>query len=426
MKELMLEKLKKMESLDQRKLLKEILTGLFTNLLDYQAQVNQHLEERVFSEIDDVERKYDLYFAVCPKSNLDPLDNFWHPVFPEEINLPSYDLKKIFDKLQKNEAVPLFTLFLECDYLLIKKLAISKKTFHGELITDQKRHPIRVKLEQNQNYRLQIEHLYQVFQKNTIPWKTVNQPFANKFFDVIICEWETPPEETETVNEITINLEEYERYKKIDLALLWNIEPVKIGGTGFPMPALDRINYEHVLSLKKNGPEHGYLIDEEQTCIRYSMRTEDTITIISSQEKNDAWNLLKITRPLAEPTVHSSYPIASNRRLDSFITKFAQKQAALIRTKAEIYRIVNSFAISPYFELQNIQLSDHRGNRDLTYDFNYFLSDDIRVANAKKIMILTFKPVNLEGNFLIYDWLSFLVSEVQMYFPDYECVGEIK
>jgi hypothetical protein len=425
MKELMLEKLKQMENLDQRKLLKEILTGLFSNLIDYQSQVNQRLEERVFSEIDDKERKYDLYFTVCPKNNIDPLDNFWHPVFPEEIAAQTYDLKEIITKLQKNEAVSLFTFFLKCDYLQIKKLAVGKRTFQGEIITDQKRHPIRVRLEQSPKYRLQIEHLYQVFQKNAIPWKTLNQPYANKFFDVIISECESVLEETETVNEIAIDLEEYNQYKQIDLALLWNIEPLTMASTGFPMPALDHINYEHVLSLKKSGSEHGYLIDEDQTDIRYSMRTADTVAIGSSHEKIDAWHLLKIIRPGAEPTVNSAYAIASNRRIDSFIAKFTQKQAALIRTKGEIYRIVNSFAIATCFQLQDIQLADHQGNRGCTYDCNYFLADDIRVANAKKIMILTFTPVNLAENFLKYDWLSFLVSEVQMYFPDYECVGEL-
>jgi hypothetical protein len=427
MKELMLEKLKKIDNLDQRKLLKDILTGLLTNLIDYQEQVNQQLENRVFSEIDDLERKYDLYFTLCPKGELDPLDNFWHPVFPEANGESGCDLKEIIVKLQKKEVVPLFTIFFQCDYLTIKKIASSKKKFHGELVTMEKRYPIRVTLEPSQKYLLQSEHLYQVFQKNGIPWKTLNQPYANKFFDVYISDWESIPEETETITEIVVNLEEYDQYKRIDLALLWNIEPIIMSSTGFPMPALDRINYEHVLSLKKNGPEHGYLINEEQTYIRYSMRTEDTMTIVSPYQKMEAWNLMKITRPLTEPSgTNLPYPVASNHRRDSFSAKFAQKQAAIIRTKAEIYRIVNSFSVSQYFQLQDIRFSDHKTTRSCTYDYNNFLTDDIRVANDKKIMNLIFTPVNSEGNFLVYDWLSFLVSEVQMYFPDYECVGELE
>jgi hypothetical protein len=159
------------------------------------------------------------------------------------------------------------------------------------------------------------------------------------------------------------------------------------------------------------------------------MRTEDALTIVSPHQKMEAWNLLKITRPVTGPPLTKSpYPVASNHRRESFNAKFAPKRAAVIRTKAEIYRIVNSFTASQYVQLQDIRFSDHKTTRECTYECNHFLSDDIRVANDQKMMILKFtpiNPVNLEGNFLVYDWLSFLVSEVQMYFPDYKCVGEL-
>jgi hypothetical protein len=421
----MLEKLKKMEDLDQRKVLKDILTGLFANLLDYQALANQKLEDRVFSENNGQGQKYDLYFTICPKSDLDPLDNFWRPVFPEELTERNYDLKEIITKLQKREPVSLSTVFLQCDYPIVKKLVACKKTFPGEITTDQKSYPIRVRLHPSENYRLLGGHLYQIFQKNAIPWKTLNLPYANKFFEVVISDCEVLPGPTETIIEIAINLEEYESYKQVNLALLWNIEPLKMRGAGFPIPALDRLNYEHVLSLKKNGPQHGYLIDEEQTLIRYRMQTKDTLTIVSPYEKIEAWNLLKIIAAASAPTGNPVYGMATNRRSESFVAQFAPKQTAVIRTKAEIYRIVNSLAVSSYLRLQNIQVAEQKGERDYTYDCNFFLTDEIRVANDKKFMILSFTPVNPDANFLIYDWLSFLVSEVQMYFPDYECVGEL-
>ena len=76
MKELMLEKLKSLEDLEQRKLLKDILTGVFANLVDYQEKFNEELEFRVFCEIDDIESNYDIYFALCPKYHVDPADDF--------------------------------------------------------------------------------------------------------------------------------------------------------------------------------------------------------------------------------------------------------------------------------------------------------------------------------------------------------------
>jgi hypothetical protein len=425
MKQLMLEKLKKMEDLDQRKLLKEILNGFFNNLLDYQEQVNQRLEDRVFSEIDDWERCYDLYFTVCPKANLDPLDNFWRPVFPEDAAEKKYDLKEIGENCRKSEQTALFSIFMELDYLAIKQLAANKKTFQGAIITDLNRYPIRISLKPDQKYRLQMEHLYQVFQKNALAWKTLNHPYANKFFEVTISECESFPDEAEMITEIVFDLEEYEPYKRIDHVLLWNVAPLQIATTGFPMPALDRINYEHILPLKKAGPEHGYLINEERTYIRYTMRSSDAITIVCPYEKNEPWNLLKIIRPVVAPGSPSSYPIVSNSRAPGFIAKFVQKQTALIRSRGEIHRIVNSLAASRHFELKSIALTDHQGHHGVTYDLNYFIADDIRVANEKKFMILSFTIGDGAANFLVYDLLSFIVSEVQMYFPDYACVGEL-
>jgi hypothetical protein len=55
---------------------------------------------------------------------------------------------------------------------------------------------------------------------------------------------------------------------------------------------------------------------------------------------------------------------------------------------------------------------------------NFFLIDDIRVGNDKKIMKLKFKALN-NDSYIREDLLSFIVSEIQMYFSEYECQGEL-
>ncbi|HYH02614.1 MAG TPA: normocyte-binding protein, partial [Bacillota bacterium] len=368
MKELILDKLKKMEELDQRKLLKDIMAGFFVNLIDYQNQANQNLENRVFSEVNDEAAQYDLFVTICPRPVYDPLDNFLHPVFSEDMAEQQYDMGEIIAGLQKNEAYKVFTIFFKCDYMILKKLLANRKTFQGELITDKNRYPIRLKLEQNRRYLEQIEHLYNVFQKNAIPWKTLNLPYANRFFNVIISECDTLPGSEETITEISFNLEEFEPYKTIDQVLLWNIERIKTSSSGFPMPAVDRINYEHAIPLRKYGTENGFLIDEEPLYLKYMIRSAEELIIVSPYEKVDEWHLIKICAPTAEIT--GAYPEEplSNRRLNSFISNFAQKQTALVRTKSEIYRIINSFGVSKYFGLKNIVLCDHKGDTDITYD----------------------------------------------------------
>ena len=56
MKDIIIDKLSKMEDLEQRKILKDIISGVFLNLIDYQESFNKNLEERIFSEIEDKEK----------------------------------------------------------------------------------------------------------------------------------------------------------------------------------------------------------------------------------------------------------------------------------------------------------------------------------------------------------------------------------
>jgi hypothetical protein len=423
MKELILEKLRHMEDLEQRRLLKEIMTGFFANLIDYQDTFNRNLEERVFREVGAAADRFDIAVSICPRKLVDPLDNLLFPVFPEDLADRTFDLREIFEKVRRREEVQLATVFMKCDYPAVQKLTERKRPFHGSLVTSGGNYPIRVRLQPEERYWREVEKLYELFLKNGIPWKTVNHPFANKFFKVILSEFEANPAPDEKLFEIEFDLEEYETCKTPDVVLLWNLERLKIIGNGFPMPALDRVNYEHPISIRKTGAEHGYLLDEAPGSIKYLFRTEDEIIAVSPREKFDQWNLVKIAQP-AEGKVINGNETYSNRRQRSFLQGLAAKHAVSVRTRGEIARIANSFETSACFELRDVEIVVHPCVNRVTYDLNSFIVDDIRVANDRKVMKLKFSLKN-QAQYITYDLLSFIVSEIQMYFPEYCCVGEL-
>ncbi len=424
MKDLIVERLSKMEDLEQRKLLKDIVSGFFSNLIDYQQTANKNLEARVFNEIKDMEKNYDVYVTVCNKNDIDPVDEFLYPVFPEDVIDKRINMKEIVEALQKNKEIQLFTLFMKCDYKLIKELIKSNRKYTGVIVTNRRAYSVKVKLVQNTKYIKQIQSLYDIFQKNSIPWKTLNSPYSNKFFDVVMAECEGWMDENEEINEINIDLEEYEKHKAIDIVPLWNVKRLLLKGEGFPMPAIDKINFEHVISLEKVGIGNGYLADAEESLIKYIMRTDKSLIIVSPEEKATAWSILKIAQPVSDIYKKSGFELVSNSRKKNFINKFAHMQASIIRTKGEIKRIVNSLEASKYFEMEDIEIRNSASARATTYDVNSFIVDDIRVGNDKKVMNLKFRT-HLNDSFIVYDMLSFLVSEVQMYFPEYECEGEL-
>ena len=59
-----------------------------------------------------------------------------------------------------------------------------------------------------------------------------------------------------------------------------------------------------------------------------------------------------------------------------------------------------------------------------TTDYNHFIDENIRIDKFKKVMLIKFQTKDRE-NYLVLDKMSFLVSEIQVLFPEYHCVGEI-
>ena len=151
MKDIIIDKLSKMEDLEQRKMLKDIISCVFLNLADYQEAFNKNLEERIFSEIEDLEKRYDIYVTVNNRENIDPVDEFLYPVIPSDVEEKEIDAEEIAQKLLKKEEVLLYTVFMNCDYLKIKEIISNKKKVTGEIITDRRKYDIKIKLEQNRN-----------------------------------------------------------------------------------------------------------------------------------------------------------------------------------------------------------------------------------------------------------------------------------
>ncbi|MGE7129354.1 normocyte-binding protein [Lysinibacillus xylanilyticus] len=421
MKELMIERLRKIEDLEQRQLLKDIVSGVFVNLIDYQDEMNKKLEERIFNEIDDVENRFDIYVTLSSKEDVDPIHECLFPMRQADLESKSINFKKMLEAFKNNESVELFTLFLECDSIKIQQLLARQRLFNGKLVTTEGQVEIKVSLSQNTDYLQEINKLYPLFQVNGLPWKTINHPFVYKFFNVNLVNC-PPLDEDVEITEIIVDLEEYEQEKRLNMVPLWNIERHEVKNVGFPIPAIDKVNYEHVLSIRKIGNEHGYLVEADEDNVRYVKRSDNELTIVSPRDKSGVWQLIKIAKMEDEKTGKLYYELVSNRRIEHFIHKFANKYTANVKTKGEITRMINSFEAADSFELVDVEIVDSYSGTSFTHSANTFLTEMIGENNYKKTMLLKFKA-NEERNFIANDILSFLVSEVQRHFFEYECVG---
>ena len=74
------------------------------------------------------------------------------------------------------------------------------------------------------------------------------------------------------------------------------------------------------------------------------------------------------------------------------------------------------------------------------YELNDFIADEIREGNIKKVLMMYFKPCNMQENtnisekanydsnsmeYLFRDILSFIVSKIQFIYPEYKCEGRL-
>ena len=423
LKEIIHDRINRMEDLDQRRELKNIMTGLFMNLANYQEEMMSKLEGRIFSEIDNHEELQTIYSTVCAREELDPIHDYLYPMVEEDVNEPLFHSKEAIEAFAEKKQVFLYTLFLACDYPKLQRLITEKPLFKGKMITNKGVHTIEVVLHQSQKYLREIEKLYRSFLKNGLSWKTVNHPYAAKFFDVFLEGMEGEFQEDEKILEISVHLEEWEPYKRTNIIPLWNVQPLEIATTGFPFPALDRVNFEHSLSLKKYGNEHGYLIGGEEINIRFMKRLTDSLVVVSPVEESKKWKLLKITQPTAPIDGDFPFELVSNKRKDSFITRYAANQPSrTIQTKGEMIRIIESFEASAWIRVADISILDERVSELNTYDMNPFVNDNIRIDQNKKVLRISFESEK-EHPIFIYDRISFLVTEIQRYFPEYRCEG---
>ncbi|WP_028558694.1 hypothetical protein [Paenibacillus pinihumi] len=425
MKELVMDRLNRMEDLEQRKLLKNMMTGLFLNLVEYQEEMSRELQDRVFSEVEDHEERHDIYASLCSREGVDPIHEFLFPMLPEDMEPLEYDLRELAERMQSKEETVLSTVFLECGYNLLRTLDNGVRHFQGGLVTSGGTYPIQVRLRKSRRYTDEIERLYEVFQQNGIAWKTINHPYLHKFYEVILVSCEHQPEAEEEVKEISVHLEEFEPYKRLDLVPLWNIERLLLRNAGFPIPAEDRVNFEHVLSLRKTGEEHGYLVNAKDAPIRYIKRMPADLVVVSPDDKSGDWEVMKLTRPKEGLVTMTEYELVSNRRQSSFIGRYAGKR--VVRAKGELLRIANSFEVASKLELESIELLNAGGKRETaaTYSLNAFVSDSIRTDLDKKTLLLRFRKRDTAAeSFILQDLMSFVVSELQMHFPEYNCEGE--
>ncbi|MBL1230521.1 hypothetical protein IW492_14920 [Enterococcus sp. BWB1-3] len=420
MKELLKSRLDRIDDLNDRLLLKQIINGVFSGLADYTDTQLQEIRNQVFDEIQDDFDQFDIYYHFLPKDEVDPISDFFFPVDEKDLE-ELEEMKELSELVSAAPEVFLSKVYLDCDYLNYQTFMqkSENRLFKGEIETNNQTYNVKFRVRPYTGYIEKLKHLYINFADNGLPWKTVLHPYLYKFISIHLAD-PLPLEEQEIIRRISFNLEEMEPYQRINHVPLWNVRQLEIRNESFAVPALDHINFQHTVNIEKFGLAHGYLVDTSKAEISYVKKTEGAITIISPNERVLNWQIYQFIQPEAQ---NNPLTLQSNHRNDFFTDRFARRENFTIRSMCEISRIINTYQMMERFSLEEIRLLEQLPTVRETYEVNSFLEDYLREEMDRTPMLLSFKSKSSITT--VRDELSFLVSEIQLHFPEFTCIGEL-
>lgn len=412
----------KVSELQERKLLKETLNYVFEGMIDYTEQMYDQIQKRVCSEISQENMEKKLYVTVMDRKKYDAIDEFMYPMFPEDLQPVNMDTSLLIEQQEAMEKIVVGTTYLAMDYLKLQEIDLTKE-WEAILVTEEKRYSVKVRLAPSEKYQKVIEDLYKYYQQNNLEWVTVNAPFLKKFYDfVLVGDVSFEPEQH--ISRVEVALGELEQVREDRLIPFWNLERTYLTSTNFPTAMGDTLRFQHSFDLENEEEVNSYIIIFDKAHDGYVMREQQRISIIITDENISKWPVYKLHMQNKEFPFEYEYPVYSNSHKNSFMIGFAQKQRRTIRSQAELYRMLQSYEISDLFQIESIQICENSEIVAETYELNTFIEDDIRTDVKRKCLLVTAKAQ--EESYLSRDLLSFLISEIQYYFPEYECVGKLK
>lgn len=424
MEEFIRQKLNSIHEEKERAYLKDLMAGVFLALKDETDRQYRELEKRVEEEIAPSQNQYSIRTGIVGRELYDR-DGSLSPLLGEDLEEESYDLEQIKEQLKEGKPVKMLRVFLKCDYARIEEFTGSSHRFQGVIETGTKDIAAEFYLEREMAYEEEMKALYQSFLQNGIRWETVNAPYIHRMYKLMLCGGEELFE-GETIKRIRVSFLEYEPWVCYGMVPVWNVEKKKASSNGFPVPCEDHINYEHTVSLKKFGEKDSYLVIDKERCLSFVRRSRENLYLTGPVPEARKWELYQIRQRQDEQEERFSrftYPILDNCIRGDFAGKLSDGNKTVIRTRAELKRYIEGFGFSDALSFQGGIVTKEK-EKAQTYPMDAFLEDELRLPDTEYCLVLTFRDKGT-GNFLLRDYLSYLVSQVQRKYPEYCCIGKI-
>lgn len=400
-KEYIHDRLKSIDSLDERRYAKELLTEGLEKIFNWTESRYAALEQRIQNEIPAPWKAFHVYTTVVGKEEYDPIDEFWNPVCEE-------DIKGVEATLY--ETIYLMTDIKHCREFLNQKILIGNKKETGE----SKRFLIR----KSERYEDSICSLHSLFVKNHIPWQTIQMGHLERFFDLI-------PEDGEETGDIcTYDWGEWDSFIGRNRVPLWNIQRMVLRSREYRCPCVDEIVYEHIYYIGNNQiNESGFLVENDESIM--SVRYEDNKVILrSAKEFIEDAAVLRLNSKLQNDSYQNRNIILSNAKKNSLAARYLNQTGNFIQTPAELYRKFEELTGEYKVTIESYELTDVEEDNMIAGDMNELVSPQLFTRDIRKILLLRIKKDDKEEwNYLYESQLRYMLSQLQMEFLEYRCRG---
>ncbi len=423
MKDLLNKRINSIQSLEERKIFRDIVNHVFIDLVDYQDRQIEELRKDFFEEMTTSNRRPVIYGTMIRKYEYDETDDFMFPMSIKDVETYDISVKDINEAIHKNSTYMIGKTFLKYDYKTLQELYDSKRLFSGKIKTDIGDIDIKVRVCQYTSYLDMIGHIYNVFIKNGLEWITLNLPYIYKFAAFMIDSKINIPEES-IIEKIEIDLEEYNEDRIDDILPVWNVESIQLQSINFPIPTLDNVLKEHRFDVYDLSP-YCYVPDFQDDYQGYVKRAAESVSVIIPESEIKEWPMYKI-HPVVSGK-HYVYPfeLYNNAPAENFYNGYLNAGCRGIRTRGEIARILSSLQVSKMFKIIDYEIieDNQKAIASDTYPVNDFISDEIRATFCNTKILIIYYSYKYDDTYIATDIMSFIISELQQFIPDIQCIG---
>lgn len=402
---------------DEVDIFKKSIEEMFTNLIESVNSKHQSIEKSIENSYKNL--KNQLYFSstLIQINELKYYGDEFYSIVKEK---DRYSNENILESIENNEKIKIAKLFFESSYL---NEIDENRIFSGNISTEEKTYNIGVKLTKFEAYKNEVKNLYNYSKNNFLTWTTPNMPFLNSFFEVEVTDFPQELLDAQEILDFQFDLELLEGKYINNLCPVWNIKKeTKINSSDPTLVSKDVYRY-------KTGLDNGVIpvfINENYRIYGLDFDFSHNLEISTNTANIKEFSYYLVEKKNPNKSNNNIYPIWSNEKSESFLNSYSSFFNQRIRSLGEIRRVLHSINDAREFVLKEIYVTERRKyKKDIeTYEINEWFSKDLRDEERKDLMILIFQKDNTDS--FTTAILSFIVSEIQLLFPEYLCVGEIE